>query len=71
MEAYLDRKLDSSELVHHKNGNRRDNRLENLQVMSRSEHQKWHMDYEKANGIRRKLGPKPGWRKRLSRQLPN
>lgn len=42
MENYLGRKLSSSELVHHINFNRFDNRIENLQIVSRSEHKKLH-----------------------------
>jgi hypothetical protein len=38
MENHLKRKLKRAELVHHKNGIACDDRLENLQLMSRSEH---------------------------------
>ena len=38
MEQVLGRRLSIDEIVHHKNGDRRDNRPENLQVMSRSQH---------------------------------
>lgn len=34
---YLNRPLESGEVVHHRNGNREDNRLQNLQLMSVSE----------------------------------
>lgn len=43
MENYLGRKLDTCEVVHHCNGNSLDNRLENLELMLRSEHTKGHL----------------------------
>lgn len=43
MEKHLGRKLDTDEVVHHRNGDRLDNRLENLELMPFSEHSKKHM----------------------------
>jgi HNH endonuclease/NUMOD3 motif len=42
MENHLKRKLLSSELVHHKNENSSDDRIENLEIITRSEHQQLH-----------------------------
>jgi hypothetical protein len=42
MSQHLGRCLDKSEIVHHINENRADNRIENLEIMSQSEHCSWH-----------------------------
>lgn len=42
MEKYLKRKLKDNEVVHHINGDKSDNRIENLQVMTLSEHSSLH-----------------------------
>lgn len=38
MEQHLKRRLAPNEIVHHKNGIKIDNRLDNLQVMTQAEH---------------------------------
>lgn len=42
MEQHLGKKLTKDEHIHHKNGNKLDNRLENLQIVSQLEHNLVH-----------------------------
>jgi hypothetical protein len=42
MENHIGRYLDDSEMVHHINGDRQDNRIENLEILTRSAHVSLH-----------------------------
>ena len=42
MENHIGRKLKSKEIIHHINENKRDNRIGNLQIVSRAEHIRIH-----------------------------
>ena len=44
MERYLGRKLLSTEVVHHINEDRSDNRIQNLRLLTNSEHSRFHWE---------------------------
>ena len=49
MEEHIGRKLTRYEVVHHINGNKKDNRIKNLQLMTLSEHSRIHQKGIKRN----------------------
>lgn len=59
MEQALGRKLGRYEVVHHKNGDPKDNRLENLEVMPLAEHSRHHFDAEVVRERNLRMGLRP------------
>lgn len=53
MEKHLGRRLQKGEIVHHINEDKVDNRLENLQLLTISEHMSLHYKTAQPNGFKR------------------
>lgn len=51
MEKFIGRSLTSDEFVHHKDGNKTNNSIENLEIISNSEHTSLHLKERYANRI--------------------
>lgn len=52
MESFIGRKLLRSEVVHHKNHNKLDNSIENLEILTSSEHTRMHLKEQWKSGKR-------------------
>ncbi len=63
MEEYIGRLVTKNEVVHHINGIKSDNRIENLQLMTISEHRKLHTTGKKRPEHSRKM--KQLWKNRV------
>ena len=69
MQQHLGRELDSDEVVHHKDGNRQNNNLDNLVVMSLSKHSSLHISGCALSKITKQKLQKQGRKQRPNAKL--
>lgn len=65
MEQHLGRKLGANEVVNHKNGDTKDNRIENLEVRTREEDTRILANERRGKGTKKKP-PSPAARRRMA-----
>ncbi len=70
MQNHINRKLDRSEVVHHINGNKLDNRLQNLVITNHSDHGKDHYLNDKNWRDSFIKGMKKSWKNKTMKTLP-
>lgn len=60
MERHMGRLLEGAEIVHHRNGDTLDNRIENLELLTHSQHARQHMADRARDALGRVMGGAAG-----------